>query len=128
MTFFESIFLIEAMMWDAFIDEAYEDKLHLLTMRDNENGNKVIGCIFWRDVPSGEMKEWLNSGNAMPHHKAVVPITSLGTGKEVYEHWMLVELVCTHRDYYGKRVATMLLASALVWAAKVRFRIVIFWN
>jgi hypothetical protein len=40
--------------------------------------------------------------------------------KELYESWMKIELVATHKTQVGKRVGTILLGYALITAIKVR--------
>jgi hypothetical protein len=73
----------EKMLFESFIENDYEDKLHLTTIHleedvdyddDDENKNvvkkngkrgktivgKPIGIVFWREVPSDEMSGWLD--------------------------------------------------------------------
>jgi len=49
---------IEGTLMEAFIEDDYEGKLHLITMRmANE---EIVGISFWREIPSDEMGEWMD--------------------------------------------------------------------
>jgi len=61
---------IERTLMEAFIEDDYEGKLHLTTMsmttcksnpgNDSAQEDEIIGMAFWREVPSGEMNEWMD--------------------------------------------------------------------
>ena len=54
---------IESTLMDAFIEDDYEGKLHLMTLSvlsKDSGGHEIIGLSFWREVPSEEMKEWFD--------------------------------------------------------------------
>lgn len=82
-------------------------------MRDELNNGDICGIIFWRDLTIDEMKEWLKPPTSRPSSDQSI-VTS-----NVFSGWMKIELVCTPERYRGKKIGTMLVASALVWSAKV---------
>lgn len=84
--------------------------MHMLSLRDEKNGGKIVGVIFWRDMLGSEMRDW--SLIKEEHQRSLVK-------NDAFEGWMKIELVCTSPQYYGKRIGSLLLASALVWALKV---------
>lgn len=54
---------------DAFIEDDFDGKLHLMTLsRLNQNnaataaddGHEIIGISFWREVDDGEMRDWFD--------------------------------------------------------------------
>jgi len=63
---------VEKTLFDAFADNDFDDTLHLLIVEEEEEYNtsvdhdesRVLGIVFWRDVPSKEMSDWLNLSNA----------------------------------------------------------------
>ena len=53
---------IENTLMEAFIEDDYDGKLHLMTlsmMRDDEV-EEIIGLSFWREVPADEMSDWFD--------------------------------------------------------------------
>ena len=51
---------VEQTLFESFIDDDYEGRLHLTTLRQNDKGGQVVGIAFWREVPDTEMREWIN--------------------------------------------------------------------
>jgi len=57
---------IEHALMEAFIEDDYDGKLHLTTLSMNKSHtdrtteDEIVGIAFWREVPSGEMNEWLD--------------------------------------------------------------------
>eukprot|EP00566_Odontella_aurita_P019158 CAMPEP_0113591284 /NCGR_PEP_ID=MMETSP0015_2-20120614/37181_1 /TAXON_ID=2838 /ORGANISM="Odontella" /LENGTH=309 /DNA_ID=CAMNT_0000497643 /DNA_START=76 /DNA_END=1005 /DNA_ORIENTATION=- /assembly_acc=CAM_ASM_000160 len=51
---------VEDALFEAFLEDDYDGKLHLTTLDDIEAGGAPIGLIFWREVPDDEMEEWLD--------------------------------------------------------------------
>ena len=51
---------VEQTLFESFIDDDYEGRLHLTTLRQNDDGGQVVGIVFWREVPDTEMREWIN--------------------------------------------------------------------
>jgi len=127
----------EEVIWQSFIEEDYGTNMHMLTMRDASRRNSVCGFVFWRDIEKSEMKHWMNVADKSELQKALQHVqqcedqesTRLALTRHnsqiidvdsVFCDWVQIELIVTHRDYLGRRVGTMLLASALVYAAKHR--------
>ena len=55
-----SIMDVEQTLFDSFIQDDYEGRLHLTTLRQNDEAGQVVGIVFWREVPDTEMREWIN--------------------------------------------------------------------
>ena len=55
---------IEGTLFEAFVEDDYDGKLHLTTLSKvdtNNNGREeIVGISFWREVPSNEMTEWMD--------------------------------------------------------------------
>ena len=51
---------VEQTLFESFIDDDYEGRLHLTTLRQNDEAGQVVGIVFWREVPDTEMREWIN--------------------------------------------------------------------
>lgn len=57
---------IENTLMEAFIEDDYDGKLHLMTlsmMRDTDTAaddEEIIGLSFWREVPAEEMGDWFD--------------------------------------------------------------------
>ena len=51
---------VEQTLFESFIDDDYEGRLHLMTLRQNDEAGRVVGVVFWREVPDTEMREWIN--------------------------------------------------------------------
>jgi ribosomal protein S18 acetylase RimI-like enzyme len=49
---------IEGTLIEAFIEDDYEGKLHLITMR--MTNEEIVGISFWREIPSDEMGDWMD--------------------------------------------------------------------
>ncbi len=69
--FIESSTDIARTLIDAFIEDDYDGKLHLMTLSIlNQNNNataaagndgyEIIGISFWREVDDGEMRDWFD--------------------------------------------------------------------
>ena len=53
---------IESTLMEAFIEDDYDGKLHLMTllMRRDDEVEEIIGLSFWREVPADEMSDWFD--------------------------------------------------------------------
>ena len=51
---------VEQTLFESFIDDDYGGRLHLTTLRQNDEAGQVVGIVFWREVPDTEMREWIN--------------------------------------------------------------------
>jgi predicted GNAT family N-acyltransferase len=57
---------IENTLMEAFIEDDYDGRLHLMTLsmmrRDADGGDEheIIGLSFWREVPVDEMRDWFD--------------------------------------------------------------------
>ncbi|PRP85936.1 hypothetical protein PROFUN_06058 [Planoprotostelium fungivorum] len=136
----------ERIVWDGFVNDDYGPDMHLLTLRD-KTSHFVCGVVFWRDLEREEMKEWIddtklkhsqllesrdekrqltsssNSSAALSssqerQYPTIIPPSV--NDKELYESWIKIELVATHKSRYGQRVGTILLAAALLYAIKMK--------
>jgi RimJ/RimL family protein N-acetyltransferase len=66
---------VEQQLFDAFIDDDYDGRLHLSTLHsypeyqpDKDNNLNIgppMGLVFWREVPDEEMKEWFDWNRVM---------------------------------------------------------------
>mmetsp|Transcript_39684 Transcript_39684/g.124424 ORF Transcript_39684/g.124424 Transcript_39684/m.124424 type:complete len:287 (-) Transcript_39684:170-1030(-) len=54
----EGVDELERMLLEAFVDDDYDGRLRLLTATGPFD--ELLGLIFWRDVPSEEMRSWLH--------------------------------------------------------------------
>lgn len=54
----EGVDELERMLLEAFVDDDYDGRLRLLTATGPFD--ELLGLIFWRDVPSEEMRAWLH--------------------------------------------------------------------
>ncbi|KAI9006401.1 hypothetical protein DFJ74DRAFT_389568 [Hyaloraphidium curvatum] len=57
---------LEDAVRDAFIEDAYDGSLHLLTLRDRTRtlpriGHPIVALVFWRDLDRGELESWVRS-------------------------------------------------------------------
>eukprot|EP01118_Nematostelium_gracile_P010857 TRINITY_DN3798_c0_g1_i1.p1 TRINITY_DN3798_c0_g1~~TRINITY_DN3798_c0_g1_i1.p1 ORF type:complete len:241 (+),score=55.25 TRINITY_DN3798_c0_g1_i1:22-744(+) len=102
---------LESIVWESFIEDLDDGRMHCLTIRDEKNDSEVCGVIFWRDLLESEMREWTED---IPSSESAV------VNKNAFDGWIKIELVCTAPKYLGRRIGTMLMAAALVWAAKHR--------
>jgi len=48
---------VEASLLESFLEDDYDGALHLTTLDDGTN--KPVGFVFWRQVPTEEMKDWI---------------------------------------------------------------------
>ena len=52
---------IENTLMEAFIEDDYDGKLHLMTLSmTNDEVEEIIGLSFWREVPADEMNDWFD--------------------------------------------------------------------
>lgn len=51
---------VEDALFEAFLEDDYDGRLHLTTLDDNDSDGVPIGLIFWREVPEEEMQNWLD--------------------------------------------------------------------
>lgn len=51
---------VEQTLFEAFMENDYDGRLHLTTLRQNTADGDVVGIVFWREVPDEEMREWIN--------------------------------------------------------------------
>ncbi|KAL9179616.1 hypothetical protein ACHAXT_008906 [Thalassiosira profunda] len=71
--FIETSPAIERTLMEAFLEDDYEGRLHLTTLSMKsavnkagdvsggvENEEEIVGMSFWREVPSDEMKDWMD--------------------------------------------------------------------
>ena len=64
--FIESSPDIAMTLIDAFIEDDFDGKLHLMTLSimnydaGGEDGHEIIGISFWREVDDGEMRDWFD--------------------------------------------------------------------
>ena len=49
---------VERTLFESFIGDDYEGKLHMTTLRDQSDN--IVGFVFWREIPESEMKSWIN--------------------------------------------------------------------
>ena len=57
---------IETTLMEAFVEDDYDGKLHLMTLSiirdddDTADDEEIIGLSFWREVPAEEMDDWFD--------------------------------------------------------------------
>jgi len=51
---------VERTLFEAFVENDYDGRLHLTTLRQDTDGGEICGIVFWREVPDTEMREWIN--------------------------------------------------------------------
>ncbi len=154
----------EQLIWESYIERDYDDRMHLLAMKDNSS-DQICGLIFWLDLTEQEMKEWVNKNyakrrtlvsssdrvssspdslsslsvaleetirndtNSDNKNTEIVPKNQLQNRKLVartpattsspYHGWVKIELIKTAKQYRGRGIGKLLMASALVLATQV---------
>eukprot|EP00300_Choanocystis_sp_HF-7_P002039 c11604_g1_i1.p1 GENE.c11604_g1_i1~~c11604_g1_i1.p1 ORF type:complete len:257 (+),score=41.09 c11604_g1_i1:124-894(+) len=116
---------LEKLIVESFVEDAYDGKLHCLTLR--EGRGTAVGILFWREIERSEMGEWMS--DSLVHQLQSATRSLEGTDpqqsfdmalgrptEDVRDHWMKIELLCTHPAFYGRRIGTLLLAAALLHA------------
>lgn len=78
----------------------------LLTATDVESGS-LAGAVFWRDLPTDEVREWLESPRSCAHTREIAPRAT---------SWTKIELLETAPDFRGHRLGSLLLAAALAYS------------
>ena len=58
--FFEQYPEIERTLLEAFVEDDFDGRLHLMTLKTTGEQREVVGLAFWREVGDREMGEWLD--------------------------------------------------------------------
>merc|ERR1712086_488476 len=100
---------LEQMLLQSFVDDVYDDQsLKLLTATDLDSGS-LAALVFWRDLPSVEVTEWLRSPRSNGNSRQ---LALKGTASD----WAKVELLQTAPQFRGHGLGQLLLAAALAYS------------
>ena len=97
---------IENLLFESFVEDDYEAELLLLTATEHST-SRLVGLIFWRELPGKEVAAMLRSEER-------------GCVSDSCGGWVKIELVCTDRTVRGHGIAKLLLAAVLAYEARVR--------
>ena len=131
---------LEDVLFDAFIEDAYDGLLHLVTLTDIDTG-RLAGLIFWQALEQEEVDNWTSDWRSIhaqlhpapieAHRKQLLPVRKYPKSMPVDltsdqasspdnirpNRWLKIDLLCTDRSFRGRGVGKVLLTSALVYSA-----------